>query len=107
MSCFPDPPRNLNDSEANVWFGGAFIERTNTRWSNNWHQFRAGKWAVFEHWGGYEFLYQTWNRIYRNWLSQTEYMLRDDIPFEAYLPHSDTSDRSKQLTRIYVPVKKA
>lgn len=107
MSCFPDPPRLLSDSEASVWFGGAFTERRDSGWSNSWHTFNAGSWAVFEHRGPYEFLYQTWNRVYRNWLPQTEYILRDDIPFEAYLGPSDASDRSEKVTLIYIPIKKA
>lgn len=107
MSCFPNTPQSLNDSDVPIWFGGAFSDQTDSGWSKNWHSFEAGAWAVFEHWGDYGFLYQTWNRIYRNWLPQTDYVLRDDIPFEAYLGSSDASDQSAQLTRIHIPVKKA
>ncbi|SDX76537.1 AraC-type DNA-binding protein [Ruegeria halocynthiae] len=107
MSCFPNTPQNLNDNRVPIWFGGAFSDQTNSSWSKEWHCFGVGAWAVFEHLGDYRFLYQTWNRIYRNWLPQTDYVLRDDIPFEAYLSPTDASDRSRQLTRIHIPIKKA
>ncbi len=107
MSCFPSTPQNLNDDDVAIWFGGAFSAQVENDWSGDWHRFQAGRWAVFEHWGDYEFLYQTWNRIYRNWLPQTEYALRDDIPFEAYLGPSNATDESARLTQIYIPVKKA
>ncbi len=107
MSCFPDTPQSLNDNDATVWFGGGFSRQTQSRWSKNWQTFRAGTWAVFEHRGDYSHLHQTWNRIYRNWLTQTDYQLRDDIPFEAYVGNANGSDQADQLTRIFIPVKKA
>lgn len=107
MSCFPDTPQNLNDSNALVWFGGAFSTQTETGWSNDWYQFDVGEWAVFEHRGDYGFLYQTWNRIYRNWFAQSEYLLRDELPFEAYVTPAGQTGQSAQVTKIYIPVKRA
>lgn len=107
MSCFPNTPQNLNDSEVPVWFGGAFSAPTKTDWSNDWYQFDGGDWAVFEHRGDHRFLYQTWNRIYRNWHTQSAYLLRDEFPFEAYLAPSENTQHLGQLTQIYIPVKKA
>ncbi len=104
MSCFPDTPQNLNDSDAPVWFGGGFSAQTEAGWSNDWYEFGAGEWAVFEHRGDHDFLYQTWNRIYRNWLAQSAYLLREAFSFEAYLP---PSEKSEQVTQIYIPVKRA
>lgn len=107
MSCFPDTPQNLNDSDVPAWFGGAFSAQAKTDWSDKWYQFDAGEWAVFEHRGDYRFLYQTWNRIYRNWLARADYLLRDEFPFEAYSAPSASMKHSEQLTRIYIPIKRA
>ncbi|WP_444883363.1 helix-turn-helix domain-containing protein [Microbulbifer sp. PSTR4-B] len=107
MSCFPNTPQMLNDDTVTVWYGGAYSERPNNNKSYNWHMFDAGTWAVFEHWGDYKFLYQTWNQIYRNWLAQTAYRLRDEFPFEAYSGTPNYIDPAKQLTRIYIPLRKA
>lgn len=107
MSCFPDTPQNLNDRDAPVWFGGAFSEPKETGWSNDWYQFDGGEWAVFEHRGDYRFLYQTWNRIYRNWFAQSDYLLRDEFPFEAYMPPAGPPEDGQQVTRLYIPVRRA
>jgi len=107
MSCFPDTPQSLNDNNAPVWFGGAFSAPTQTNWSNNWYQFDAGEWAVFEHRGDYRFLYQTWNRIYRNWFAQSDYLLRDAFPFEAYVAPARDNEQSEQITKIHIPVTRA
>ncbi|MBT8168359.1 helix-turn-helix domain-containing protein [Falsiruegeria litorea] len=107
MSCFPNTPQNLNDANVPIWFGGAYSIQIDSDWGHAWHHFDTGTWAVFEHWGDYRFLYQTWNQIYRNWLPHADYVLRNDMPFESYVTPSDPSDHSRQLTRIYVPIKKA
>lgn len=107
MSCFPDSPQNLNDGNAPVWFGGAFSAPTQSYWSKDWYQFDAGEWAVFEHRGEYRFLYQSWNRIYRNWFAQSDYLLRDAFPFEAYLTPTKNKGPSQPVTKIYIPVKRA
>lgn len=107
MSCFPDSPQNLNDGSAPVWFGGAFSAPTQSDWSKDWYQFEAGEWAVFEHRGDYRFLYQTWNRIYRNWFAQSDYLLRDAFPFEAYMTPAEDKGPSQPVTKIHIPVKRA
>jgi AraC family transcriptional regulator len=107
MSCFPNTPQNLNDANVPIWFGGAYSTQIDSDWSHAWRHFDTGTWAVFEHWGDYRFLYQTWNQIYRNWLPHADYVLRDDIPFESYVAASDLSNQSRQLTLIYIPIRKA
>lgn len=107
MSCFPSTPQKLNDGDVPIWFGGAFSASAENNWSKEWHRFSAGSWAVFEHWGEYEFLYQTWNQIYRNWLPKSDHVLRDELPFEAYLYSGSERAGAAQLTHIYIPVKKA
>ena len=107
MSCFPDSPQNLNDWSAPVWFGGGFSEPTQSDWSKDWYRFEAGEWAVFEHRGDHRFLYQTWNLIYRNWFAQSDYLLRDAFPFEAYMTPAKDKGSSQPLTKIYIPVKRA
>lgn len=106
-SCFPEQPQTLNDEQAIIWFGGIFDQGINTSWSNNWYHFEAGEWARFEHIGGYAYLYQTWNYIYRRWLPQTNWLLRDELPFETYISDPSTVAPNKLITEIYIPVRKA
>ncbi|MEP2718894.1 GyrI-like domain-containing protein [Pseudophaeobacter sp.] len=107
MSCFPSTPQSLNDDTVPVWFGGGYTAPGAGLWSPDWYRFEGGSWAVFEHRGDYQFLYQTWNRIYRNWLPQTKHELRDEAPFEAYLAAEAAGDQGANCTRIYIPIKKA
>ena len=105
ISCFPQSPQGLNDNSIPIWFGGRFMSRSINSWSKNWYTFSAGSWAVFEHWGDYGFLYQTWNQIYRGWLSQSKLVLRDEMPFEAYVRGPEGNGTTARLTRIHIPVK--
>ena len=107
IGCFPDTPQNLNDSTATIWFGGVHIEKLENSWSDNWYRFDRGMWAVFEHRSEHQFLYQTWNRIYRSWLPQSDLALRDEFPFEAYLSAPSQDKSALHLTKIFIPVRKA
>lgn len=106
-SCFPEQPQSLNDEKATVWFGGIFDQEINNSWSNDWYHFEAGEWAQFNHIGNYAYLYQTWNSIYRRWLAQTDWLLRDELPFETYISDPINTDPDKLITKIYIPVKNA
>ncbi|MDR3712424.1 MAG: GyrI-like domain-containing protein [Puia sp.] len=63
-----------------------------------------GTWAVFRHRGPYDTLWQTWNRIYRSWHPTGGMRLRDNYPFEVYLNNRRTTEASRLLTEIYIPV---
>ncbi len=45
----------------------------------------GGRYAAFPHFGPYEFLMQTWNTAYLDWLPRSGAMLRDAPPFERYV----------------------
>lgn len=64
----------------------------------------AGKWAVALHSGGYDTLWQSWNRMYRNWLPISGYVLRDAAPFEIYLNNLKTVPPEKLQTQIWIPI---
>jgi AraC family transcriptional regulator len=104
ISCFPESPQGLNDTAVPIWFGGMFATCTDNNWSAHWQGFEGGKWAVFDHVGEYSFLYQTWNRIYRNWLPQSGFDLRDALPFEAYITAPGSRPPEQWLTKIHIPV---
>jgi AraC family transcriptional regulator len=107
ISCFNESPQSLNDETVSILFGGAFSKRINNNWSDDWRSFEAGMWAVFDHWGDYAYLYQTWNRIYRKWLPDTGWLLRDELPFEAYITPLAAAPPEKWLTKIHIPIKRA
>ena len=104
IGAFPDEPDRLNDALVTGYFGGLTAERYESAWGEGWHSISAGRWAVFEHFGSYKYLYQSWNRIYRSWAVESGTELRDEWPYESYLPDADFSDRQRPSALIHIPV---
>lgn len=61
-----------------------------------------GKWAVSVHQGSYETCWQSWNRLYRDWLPTSGYALRDAAPFEIYLNRKLPPEKLR--TEIWIPI---
>lgn len=64
----------------------------------------GGKWAVSLHQGSYETLWQSWNRLYRDWLPASGYALRDTAPFEIYLNNKKQVPSRQLRTEIWIPI---
>ena len=64
----------------------------------------GGKAAVFTHKGPYETLWQTWNKVYRDWLPASGEKLRDAYPYEVYLNEKGKVAPEDLLTEIYIPI---
>lgn len=65
---------------------------------------QSGKWAVFQHVGPYDNLWQTWQGIYRDWLPTSGEETRDALCFEDYINSPDEVAPEELLTDIYVPL---
>lgn len=107
ISAFPASPQSLNDNYAQVLYGALYLDPQTDLWSPDWLQIEPGLWAVFEHKGDYDYLYQTWNQAFRAWLPSSGYELRDALPFELYITSPATTPQKDWLTHIYVPIKTA
>lgn len=64
----------------------------------------AGRVAVFTHLGPYETLWQTWNKIYHDWLPGSGESLRDAYPYEVYLKEKGKVPVEELVTEIYIPI---
>lgn len=64
----------------------------------------AGNWAVTLHEGSYETLWQSWNRLYRDWLPISGCVPRDASPFEIYLNDRRTTAPQELRTEIWIPI---
>ena len=64
----------------------------------------GGRYAVFPHQGSYEFLMQTWNAIYLDWLPRSGNGLRDAPPFEIYLNTVSPEDPLQKSAWILIPI---
>jgi len=64
----------------------------------------GGNYAVFRHNGPYEMLNNTYNYIYKQWIPESGYELRDLPCFEKYLNDPDKTRPEKLKTDIYIPL---
>ena len=66
----------------------------------------GGLFAIFRHKGAYATLNETYNQIYKNWLPESGYELRDVAAMEVYLNHPGKTKSDNLKTDIYLGVKK-
>ena len=64
----------------------------------------GGLYAVFTYKGAYKNLEHLYCFIYRNWIPNSEYELRDMAFFEKFLNSPDTVKQDDLLTEVYIPV---
>lgn len=65
----------------------------------------GGKYAVFTYKGSHKELDNVYCNIYRYWIPQSEYTLRDNISFEKYLnTPNQIQDEKELITEIYIPI---
>jgi AraC family transcriptional regulator len=64
----------------------------------------GGMYAIFRHKGSYSKLEQLYCSIYRYWIPNSSYQLRDSLHFEKYLNSPNQVNDDDLLTEIHVPV---
>lgn len=64
----------------------------------------AGRWAVFQHKGPYDTLWQSWNVAYRDWLPRSNERPRDVPPLEIYLNNINNTPPEQLRTEILIPI---
>ena len=64
----------------------------------------GGLYAVFTYKGAYQNLERIYCFIYRNWIPNNRYELRDIAFFEKFLNSPDVVEQDDLLTEIYIPV---
>ncbi len=65
----------------------------------------GGRYAIFNHFGSYEFIVQTWNRAYMGWLPKSGLALRDSPPLEIHLPPGPGRARLFLKAYILIPIR--
>lgn len=66
----------------------------------------GGKYAVFTVHGPHKLLSEAYSYIYRYWIPNSNYQIRDCIRFEKYLNSPDNTEEKDIITEIYIPVQK-
>jgi len=64
----------------------------------------GGKFAIFKFKGPYTKLGEVYDEIYRNWLPQSGFELRDAPPLEKYVNDPNKTKPENLKTEIYVPI---
>mgnify|MGYP001605301038 FL=1 len=106
--CFgmcPDEASMVPDAEAR-YQAGFFYEGRLSAMSNEVQRLTipGGRWAVSIHQGSYETLWQSWNRLYREWLPASGCAARDAAPFEIYLNDKKAVPPEELRTEIWIPI---
>ena len=101
----PDEASLVPDAEARYW-AGFLCEEALPAMNDEVKRVNipAGRWAVSLHQGSYETLWQSWNRLYRDWLPASGYRLRDTSPFEIYLNNQKQVPSQELRTEIWIPI---
>jgi AraC family transcriptional regulator len=106
--CFgrcPDEATMIPDAEAR-YQAGFFYEGSLPTLSDEVQRITisGGKWAVSIHQGSYETLWQSWNRLYRDWLPTSGHIIREAAPFEIYCTDKKTTPPAELQTEIWIPI---
>ncbi|WP_165043122.1 GyrI-like domain-containing protein [Dysgonomonas sp. ZJ709] len=64
----------------------------------------GGLYAVFKYKGAYDKLEIVYCNIYRYWIPQSAFQLRDNMSFEKYLNSPNQVEKDDLLTEVYIPV---
>ena len=64
----------------------------------------GAKYLVFRYKGSYDYLWDIYNCIYKDWILQSDYKLLDMPSVEKYLTYSHNTKEEDQLTEIYIPI---
>ena len=89
---------SLEDKSA-LSLTGAIIDREVESFKDIAHcKFPSGRYAIFKHDGPREFMMQTWNKIFLNWLPGSGRRPRNAPTLEIYPQHAASNINARQLT---------
>jgi AraC-like DNA-binding protein/DNA gyrase inhibitor GyrI len=104
VSVYPNRPMGFEDSDVTDLVG-AIIERPpELADSFRYMVLPRGRYAIFKHYGSYDFIMQTWNQAYWNWLPKSGRCLRDIPPIEIHLDTPDIPNDLQLKAYLLVPI---
>lgn len=105
IALFPEPPLGMDDPQNTVLIGGFHNGGVKASGNIKTDILPAGKWAIFQHQGPWEFLVQSIEQIYLNWLPFSNKQLTSTPPFIHHVNDStNTATQEKLITNIYVQI---
>ena len=104
ISVYPYRPSNFKDPKALSFVGATINKKIERIPGFKYLTLPAGKYAIFGHFGPFDFMVQTWNQAYSNWLPRSRQHLRDAPPVELHV-HTGSSQNPLQLNAyLMVPI---
>lgn len=104
VSIYPFRALNFDDKQV-VNYVGAIVDNEIESFSGlKFTTLPSGRYAIFNHFGSYRYIPQTWNQAYMNWLPKSGKQLRDVPPFEIHLNTQVNSGSLQLQAYLMVPI---
>jgi AraC family transcriptional regulator len=104
VSIYPYRPLSMEDNQALNFVGAIVDGEIESLKGLHYCILPPGRYAVFNHYGAYEFIPQTWNQAYMNWLPRSGQSLRDTPPLEIHLNADLTSNKLQLKAHLLIPI---
>ena len=104
ISAFPARPAGFSDPNAPLQVGALISRRIEHIAPLKTRILGGGRWAVFHHVGPLEYLLQTWNAAYHNWIPSSGLRPRSDTPFEWYKDLFTSTPIESNQTYLHIPI---
>jgi AraC family transcriptional regulator len=104
VSIYPFRPSGFEDREAHSLVGAIALRITESLDSFNHITLPEGRYAIFNHFGSYDFMMQTWNQAYANWYPRSGRTLRDSPPVEVYLDSRVNQSPREPKAYLMIPI---
>jgi AraC family transcriptional regulator len=104
VSIYPYRTSSLEDAEALNYVGAVLSQKIEPLENLRYFVLPPGRYAIFQHYGPYEYIMQTWNQIYANWLPISGRSLRFAPPIEVHIDIESTVDNHQLNAYIFIPI---
>lgn len=105
VSIYPNRPTGTLDSQATDFIGAIIKHETRLSDPFRYFVFPPGKYAIFTHYGSYDFISLTWNQAYMNWFPKSGETLRDLPPLEIHMDESNPDDTLGLKAYLLIPIR--
>ena len=104
VSIYPYRTSGLEDAEAFNYVGAVLNQKIEPIENLRYFVLSQGRYAIFQHCGPYDYIMQTWNQVYANWLPRSGRTLRHAPPIELHLDIESTVDSYRPTAFILIPI---
>lgn len=103
-SIYPYRTSSLEDDKALNYVGAILSRKIEFIKNLRYFVLPQGRYAIFQHYGPYDFIMQTWNQVYANWLPRSGRTLRYAPPIELHLDIESTVNSYRPAALILIPI---